>query len=120
MSDKFLEVAKRIAEHPELISETATAGENDEYYFRFRNAVLSILRRDESGDWGRYSLYLYPKQDSLAFVMRAFDRIDSPEIPMVSLHASYTRQAEEVLADVYNVVKNKDLGIDDLLDRLLS
>lgn len=121
MSDKFLAVARRILDEPGLISTTAAMEEPDEIYFTFKNAVMSIIQRENSTDWGRFSLYIYPKSKSIDAVMSSYQS-GNPEdgSPMVALHAGSSPEAQRVLGQLYKLVKDKDLGVDELFDRLLS
>lgn len=120
MSDKFLAVAQKIAAYPELIANTADSSDNDEYYFVYKGVVMSILQRDESNDWGRYSMYIYPKASTINEVLRAYANGQDEHISIASLHSSFNKETNQTLSKLYNIVKNKDTGLDDLFEKLLS
>lgn len=119
MNNKFLAVAKKILTEPSEITETYSS-DSDEIYFLYKGAAFSILQRAESKEWGRYSLYLYPKETNLQKLAYLFDQGQEEHVKLVGLHAKELPSTEgDVLERLFKLLTNKDSGVDDLLDSLL-
>jgi hypothetical protein len=119
MSDKFLTALEAICANPDQICEIHFA-EDHEYFFRWRSYVMSILRRTREAEAsGKYSLFIYPKNsgESPAKLAESCGLVGN-SVVMKSFDSGDYR--EEPFKKLYNLIEDKFLGIDRILDEIAA
>lgn len=120
MSDKVVTVINTMCHNPQLISDVTPAG--NEYYFRYKSHVFSILHRGQGSEgWGSYSLYIYPDGSSdLRHLASALGQANPDDIG-VKLIAYHSEDYDESsMKRLYNLVKERYMNVDNILDDILS
>jgi hypothetical protein len=120
--EKFLAVLDRILSAPVGIQDITAA--EDEYYFRYGKHAFSVARRSsDSSEYGRYSVYVYPRwpaERPLSDIPALYDSL-AAEIPAaVPYHEKKVPAAAVKMKDLYSLIETKYLKIDDIFDEILS
>jgi hypothetical protein len=122
MSDKLETALAAICANHDRISEICST-EDDEYYFRWGQYAMSILRRTRPDPelGGAYSFFIYPKNSKtpipdLAAACSLGGDLGGRDIAMKKFESSDYR--EDLFRRLYNLIENKHLGIDLILDEI--
>jgi hypothetical protein len=122
VNDKIVAVVDKMLAEPQWTSEILKSG--IEYYFRYKGAYFSIIKRTQITQIGTYSLFVYPKwTGSIKDLADFFDAGPEPDdVPMVAYHENDfdDRKMSKKLAELYSLIANKYLNIDDLLNGILQ
>ena len=123
MDPKIVQLMKKIIAEPDGISDIQR--HNNEYYFRFKKRLFSILEgTTRTRKYGEYSFYLYLVPDTVKATaiieMSEIGNLD--QINMVATHAGEAASGEEkkVFSELYSLIKRKDTNLDQVLDDLLK
>jgi hypothetical protein len=119
MQDKILAVIDKILSNLELITDLEFNKENTEYYFKYKNVIFSLLKRNKNTSWGRYSFYMYPHSDSIEELQFIYEHGDGEEIQSVTLHEKDLMD-KSILSNLYNKLNERSLNADDIFKRLLE
>jgi hypothetical protein len=121
MNDKFVAVAKKILKEKNLVTQTFFE-DSEEIYFIYKGVAFSVVRREDSKDFGRYSFYIYPKARDIERLAFAFREGDPDEVPQ--LFFVHSKELDEdgiaTLDALFREMVSKDSGLEDVFERLLS
>lgn len=109
----------KILSEPEFISDIFRSA--NEYYFRYGGHAFSVLRRTDDNEFGRYSIYVYPKWKGTLEDLAVASSVESEDFPMAAYHQSQFKGADayDYFAAVYQLMENRQLGLDDVFDDIL-
>ena len=120
MNDRILDVIDKMTKTPSKITEVL--GNGGEYYFKYGKHTWSLIHRDQSSEYGIYTIYLYPKYEgSVGNIAETFEYGDA-DIDMVSFHERDIPApgAREKFDELYAILRNAYYKIDDIFDDILK
>ncbi len=120
MSDKLETALAAICANPDRISEICSTVD-DEYYFRWGGYAMSILRRTRPDPelGGAYSFFIYPENSKTPIAdLAAASGLGGGDVVMKQFESSDYRGDE--FKRLYNLLENKHLGIDKILDEIAA
>lgn len=113
--NKIILAINSMIENSDEIS--VVVGKNNEYIFSYQGSIWSIFEYNdpESG----YSLVLYPRTKSIS-QLESLDnpRFNTPHI-IYSSGDLKTQEALESFHELYNILKEKVYGVDDILNKII-
>jgi hypothetical protein len=108
-----------MCQHPEHMTDIHQSG--NEYYFKYKGHVFSILGRSTEHESGTHTLYLYPQWGNTTSVLAhvcEYEPQGMEEVPMLTFHA---RDYPSVpFADLWSTVQGRHYNIDSVFDDILS
>lgn len=118
MIDKTIKTIHAIASAPDRIEDITRR--SNEFYFRFKGHVFSILKRNNPDhDCGNFTFYVYPDWTGATSALADFFDMQWPEeLPMASFDS--IGFDEEPFARLYDIVNSKYLGVDAIFDDILQ
>ena len=119
MSARIFDVIKKILSHPDSIVEITKR--SNEYYFRFKSHVMSLVHVEQDGDW-RYVLYIYPgNYDDVKDLADDLDRASADEIPMKHYSSvDYDEFGKKPFRNLYHCLESMHLNMDSVFDDILA
>jgi hypothetical protein len=95
------------------------AGANGEIFFLYKDKYKWSMRADDSGD---YMLWHYPNDGWSLESLAQYDQGNWEEVPMVFYRASDigTKEARASFAELYQIIKDRQYGMDEVLDDIIS
>lgn len=118
MTAKILNVINAICNHLEWLTEITKS--SNEYYFRYKGHVMSLLENSNAQDErGQYTLFVYPEEHTDLHNLAGYLEDGDPEdIKMASYHSK--EFGDEVFGRLFSVLESKHLGIDAIFDNILA
>jgi len=116
---KIVEAVNKMIENRDKIKEVIPSQDHTEFYFNYGKYKWSIMEIKSD-----YALFLY-KDDNLTldFIANNTDELlQDGGFIFVSYRTSEikTREATESFSELYNIVKDRVFGADDILDSIIN
>lgn len=113
---KIVQAVNAMISNKQLIKDVLLG--DREVFFRYRNKYKWSIRQTEDGE---YILWHYPGGGDLEELAAYIDD-DWEGVPMVSYKTSEigTKEAEASFAELYQIVKERAYGMDEILDDIIS
>ena len=119
--DKIIQLIEKLTENSKRFEEVFKS--NNEFYFRFKGHVFSILQRNDTSDekWGEYGFYIYPNyRGDLADLANSFAWPgNEPEFSHFDVKDfDGDVDAHSIFARLYRTFQMRDVDsvIDDILE----
>lgn len=113
---KIVEAINTMISNPQKISNIIKV--NNEYFFLYNDKYKWSLNKNENDD---YFLFLYPdKSKSLEYFSEFTDWQGYSDFVTYKSSEIKTREAIESFSELYLLLSKKTLGVDDILDDIIS
>lgn len=119
--ERVVESIRHMTKHVTAMTDVTKSG--NEFYFRFKDHLFSIMQRSESHEWGEYSFFVYPLwTGSIANLIQEFEYNGTENVEMVSFHvnAMDASDAKAAMRDLYFALNAQRSDIDAILDDVLG